>query len=244
MNAPFVLTESVTVPLPDGTAMGGYLARPDTSGPHPGVLVGMELFGVTAHVRDVCDTLARLGYIALAPDFYHRSAPGVELPADGTGRQAGFELLHQLTRTQVLTATTAAYRALDQRSSRIAGMVGLSVGGHLAYLAATELPLETTVVAYGGWILTTELPLSRPEPTITLTKNIRGKVLFLVGDDDPLLPAKDRDALAAAMTAGGVDHEFAVYSDVGHGFLCDRRPSYNRDAAADAWTRITGALQL
>jgi carboxymethylenebutenolidase len=224
--------------------MGGYLARPDIEGAKPGVLVGMELYGVTAHVRDVCDNLARLGYVALAPDLYHRSVAGVELPADEAGRNAGFGFLHQLTREQVLADLTVAYDALEQRSSRIAGMVGLSVGGHLAYLAATQLPLKATVVVYGGWIPTTDLPLGQPDPTITLTGGIRGKVLFLVGDDDPLVPTEQRDTLTAAMTTAGVDHEFVVYPNVGHGFLCDRRPSYDRHAATDAWVHIADTLRL
>jgi len=29
------------------------------------VIVGMKLFGVSAHVRDICDRLASLGYLAL-----------------------------------------------------------------------------------------------------------------------------------------------------------------------------------
>ncbi|GIH46652.1 carboxymethylenebutenolidase [Microbispora rosea] len=56
----------------------------------PGVVVAMELFGVSAHVRDVCERLAADGYLALAPDLYHRDAPGIELPHDAAGRERGF----------------------------------------------------------------------------------------------------------------------------------------------------------
>jgi carboxymethylenebutenolidase len=78
--------------------MGGYLAAPDAAGDHPGVLVAMELFGVDAYVREVCDDLARRGFAALAPDFHHRTDPGAELPRDEVGRARGFELLNLLTR--------------------------------------------------------------------------------------------------------------------------------------------------
>ncbi len=237
-----VLTETVHIPLPDGPAMGGYLARPDSDDPAPGVLVGMELFGVSAHVRDVCEHLAELGYLALAPDLYHRTAPGVELPADEAGRARGFALLSQLTRQQALDDVRAALSDLRGRSSTVAGMVGLSVGGHVAYLAATELDLPAVAVLYGGWIPTTEIPLGRPEPTIRATAGISGRILFLVGDHDPLIPPAHRRQLTRALTDAGVEHELVEYAGAAHGFLCQRRDSYHPAAACDAWRRIDQLL--
>jgi len=37
--------------------------------------------------------LSALGYVALAPDLHHRSAPGIELAHDAAGRERGFALL-------------------------------------------------------------------------------------------------------------------------------------------------------
>lgn len=76
------LTHSVEIGADDGTTMGGYVARPAGPGLFPGVVVAMELFGLSAHVRDVCEHLVSLGFVALAPDLYHRSAPWVELAED------------------------------------------------------------------------------------------------------------------------------------------------------------------
>ncbi len=47
--------------------MPAYLARPKSSGPHPAVVVWMEIFGINAHIRDVAERVAREGYVALAP---------------------------------------------------------------------------------------------------------------------------------------------------------------------------------
>ena len=121
-------------------------------------------------------------------------------------------------------------------------MVGLSVGGHVAYLAATDLPLPAVAVVYGGWIPTTEIPLGRPEPTLARTSGITGRVLLLVGEDDPIVPAAHRTQLDDALTAADVDHQLVVYPGAGHGFLCDRRDSYHPAAAADAWRRILAML--
>jgi len=138
MTAPKnILTHTVDIDVDGGTTMRGYVARPTGPGPYPGVVVAMELFGVSAHVREVCEQLADLGFVALAPDLYHRTAPGVELAEDAAGRERGFQLLHQQTREQVLRDIAAAITRLRTDGSAAVGMVGLSVGGHVAYLAAT-----------------------------------------------------------------------------------------------------------
>jgi carboxymethylenebutenolidase len=237
MDAP-VLTETVRI-----GAMGAYLARPDTADPVPGVLVGMELFGVSAHVRDVCERLAGLGFAALAPDLYHRTAPGVELPADAAGRERGFDLLHRMTRAEVVDDVRAAYDHLAARATGVAGMVGLSVGGHVAYLAAAELDLPAVAVVYGGWIPTTAIPLSHPAPTVDRTPDITGRMLLLVGEDDPIVPPAHRRLLVEALADAGVTHRLVTYPGVGHGFLCDRRTGYDGPAATDAWRRITALLR-
>ena len=237
-----VLTQTVQIPLPAAPPMGGYLARPTSGGTHPGVIVGMELFGISAHVRDVCERLAGLGYLALAPDLYHRSAPGVELAEDDYGRTRGFELLNQLTRRQAISDIRAALDYVHAGGSRIAGIVGLSVGGHIAYLAATELELPAVAVVYGGWLPTTAIPISQPEPTLAATASISGRVLFLIGEHDHLIPPEHRQAIADALNRADKRYEFIEYPGAVHGFLSDRRDAYEPNAAADAWQRINELL--
>jgi carboxymethylenebutenolidase len=243
MTAPKnILTHSEDIAVDDGTTMRGYVARPTTPGPHPGVVVAMELFGLSAHVRDVCEQLAALGFVALAPDLYHRTAPGVELAEDAAGRERGFHLLHQQTREQVLRDVAAAIDRLHTDGSTAVGMVGLSVGGHVAYLAATEFDLPAVAVIYGGWLPTTDIPLSRPEPTLTRTSQITGRLLVLVGEDDQVVPPEHRRDIAQALRAAGVRHEIITYPSVAHGFLSDRRATYDPAATHDTWQRMQELL--
>jgi len=243
MTAPKgILTHTIEIAVDDGTTMGGYVASPTGPGPFPGVVVAMELFGLSAHVREVCEWLAVGGFVALAPDLYHRTAPGVELAEDATGREHGFHLLHQQTREQVLCDIAAAIARLRADGSTAVGMVGLSVGGHVAYLAATEFDLPAVAVAYGGWLPTTDIPLGRPEPTLARTPQITGRVLFLVGDHDQVVPPEHRRDIAQALRAAGVRHEIISYPGVAHGFLSDRRATYNPTAAHDAWRRVQDLL--
>lgn len=217
--------------------MSAYLARPAVGGPFPGVVVAMELFGVDAAVRDVCDRLAGLGFTALAPDLHHRTAPGEELARDAAGRQRGFELLESMTRTTVLHDIRASINHLKASGSKHISMVGLSVGGHIAYLAATEFDLAAVAIFYGGWLPTTDIPLSRPTPTLSLTPAITAKLLFLVGDHDHVVPPDHQREIASALTESGIDHEVIVYPAVGHGFL-----TTDPATAADAWQRVHSLL--
>jgi carboxymethylenebutenolidase len=237
-----IVTHTVEIAVDDGTTMGGYLARPTGPGPFPGVVVGMELFGVSAHVREVCEQLAVAGFVALAPDLYHRTAPGVELAEDAAGRERGFHLLHQQTREQVLRDIAAAIDRLHADGSAAVGMVGLSVGGHVAYLAATQFDLPAVAVVYGGWLPTADIPLGRPEPTLARTPQITGRLLILVGEEDQVVPPEHRRDIAQALRAAGVRHEIITYPGVAHGFLSDRRATYDPAAAHDTWQRVHDLL--
>jgi carboxymethylenebutenolidase len=237
----------ITVDEESGAStMGAYMARPQAPGNYPGVIVGCELFGVTSYIRGIVDRIAQLGYIALAPDFYHRSSPGIELEATAGGRARGFELLHQFTRQQAINDVRAAmtYVRDEWKSSKI-GMVGLSVGGHIAYLAATQFDLKATVAFYPGWLTTQDIPLSRPTPTLSLTPGIAehdGYLLFLVGEQDSLISAGQREEIARELKTARVRHELVIYPDTPHRFFCAEGESYRQIAADDAWRRVREVL--
>ena len=228
------------------STMGAYVARPQAPGNYPGVIVGFELFGVTSYIRNIVDRIAQLGYVALSPDFYHRSSPGIELKATAEGRTRGFELLHQFTRQQAINDVRSAMTYLrdEEKSSKI-GMVGLSVGGHIAYLAASQLDLKATVAFYPGWLTTQDIPLSRPTPTLSLTPGMAehdGYLLLLVGEQDSLISASQREAIARELRMDNVRHELVTYPDAPHRFIYEEGESYRQAAAENAWHRVREVL--
>ena len=80
----------------DGGSFGGYVARPEGDEVLPAVIVYMEIFGVNSHIREVTERIAAEGYVAIAPDYFHRSGPGVELGYDDAGMAEGMKLLGSL----------------------------------------------------------------------------------------------------------------------------------------------------
>jgi carboxymethylenebutenolidase len=226
-------------------AMPAYLARPAGAGPWPAVLLGFEMFGVTGYLRAVAAQVARHGYLALVPDFYHWQRPDgahTELAADADGRVRGLELVNGLRREQVEADVRAAIGYLTGRPDCTgqAAMIGLSAGGHIACYAASRVPLAALVAFYPGWLTTTGTGLSQPEPVLAgaaAIARLGTPVLLLAGAGDHLFGPGDLDSIEARLTRDGVRHELIVYPDTPHGFACFERDTYRHGAADDAWQR-------
>jgi carboxymethylenebutenolidase len=234
-------SERIEIPVADG-AMPAYLSRPDDGGKYPaqypGVLLFQEIFGVNRHIRSVADRVAAEGYVVLAPEAFHRSAPGIELGYDEKGLARGIELMSALTPARIEDDVTAAYDALKARddvAGKGIGAMGFCFGGHVTYRAACTLPIAAAASFYGGGIA--GMGGSGPA-TVDLTPGIRGRILCLFGEKDGYIPLPAVEKIRVALTAAGVRHEVVVYPGVGHGFFCDERGDYDEAAASDAWRRV------
>ncbi|MFG1806824.1 dienelactone hydrolase family protein [Streptomyces sp. NPDC049040] len=227
--------------------MAAYVARPAGGGPWPAVIVGFEMFGVTPYIRRTADRLAGLGLLAVVPDFHHRTAPGFCGTADERGRAQGHALLDRLTREGVKADLLAVIAHLEERgdSAGRPAMAGFSLGGHLAFYAASQVPLSAAAVVYPGWLDVTGTALSTPDPLLDLTQGIADqgcRVLYLVGADDHVVTQDQTRLTRQRLTAAGVPHEVVVYPGTPHGFLADERDTYRPREASDAWHRIEALL--
>jgi carboxymethylenebutenolidase len=234
-----ITTSRVRIPLEDGGTMGGYLARPAAGGKHPGVLVFMEIFGINSHIRDVVERVAAEGYVALAPDYFHRTGPGVEYGYDDAGFGGGMQLLQQLDADEMVSDTKAALAYLRSRPDATGkvGAIGFCIGGHMTYLAACETDVAAAASFYGGGIAAPQ-GMGDKASTIGRTAKIKGRILCLFGEKDGFIPLAQVDEIRAALKKDGVDHEVLVYPGADHGFFCEQRGSYQKEAAADAWRRV------
>ncbi len=234
---------------PEGP-FAAYLAVPDGDGPFPVVVVLGEIFGLNDVQRAAADRVAGLGHVAVAPNLLHRLTELPSLPEDDDGRALGLELSARLTRDEVLSDLSHAVaharsHPAAQRDGP-AGIVGFSFGGHVAVLAAALLGLQPAVALYAGWLTGTDIALSRPQPTATLAGEIAangGRVLMLVGEDDPMVPPDDLEVLRRTFTEAGAPLELVTYPGVGHRFCAEGRPGHDPAAEHDAWQRIAAHLK-
>lgn len=233
-------TTDISVTTLDGTEMLAFLAWPEGDQRRPTAVVLGELFGLTDVQRDAAERVAAMGYVAIAPDLLHRRAPGGPLPEDEDGRRRGLALIDELTRLELVCDVRDALQAAcgqpyaDSGAPSVA--VGMSFGGHVAMLAAARLDLRACVAMYAGWLAGTAIAASRPEPTGGLP--LAGRLLILVGEADPMVPASD----IAALRAWQPEAQVITYPRVGHRFCSVGRPGYDPEAAADAWAKTTEFL--
>jgi carboxymethylenebutenolidase len=235
-----IITERVEIPLQRGGNMGGYLARPADGEARPAVLVFMEIFGINAHIRDVVERVAREGYVALAPDYFHRTGPGVEYGYDQAGLEAGMKLLGALRADEMIDDANSAIDWLNERSEVARGRIGamgFCIGGHMTYLCACETEVCCSASFYGGGIAAPAGP-GGGQSTIGRTGKIDGKILCLFGENDGYIPLGEVGAIRRALEDSEIEHEIAVYPEADHGFFCDQRDSFRQEAASDAWERV------
>ena len=231
-----IRSERVQIPV-DGASMGAYVAAPADGGRRAAVIVFMEIFGINSHIRDVTERVAREGYLALAPDFFHRTGPGIELGYDDAAMQEGLGHLMQLSADGMVADARAAIAHLKGRpdvdGERI-GCMGFCIGGHMTYLTACETEVKAAASYYGGGIAVEPGP-GGASSTVSRTPQIGGRIHCYFGARDALIPPEQVETIRAALADAGIRHEVHVYDDADHGFHCDQRASYHEPSARDAW---------
>jgi carboxymethylenebutenolidase len=228
-------TATHELPTPDGP-MPCYEAVPD-DGATAGVVVIQEAFGVNDHIEDVCRRLATAGYHAVAPHLFHRAGGGTA-PYDDFSKV--LPLYEGLDDAGILVDVDAALALLAERgiAAERTGTVGFCMGGRVTFLVALERRLGAAVGFYGGGIVTSRFPQF---PTLVdRVATLQTPWLGLFGDEDAGIPIDDVEALRSALAAAPVATDVVRYPGAQHGFHCDVRPSYDRDAATDAWSRTLG----
>ena len=221
---------STAVDCGDGTSMGLYVARP-TGPATAGVLVIQEIWGVNHHIRSVADRLAGLGYLAVAPDIFHRTAPGYQNTYDNMN---GFAHAKALTAEGVAADLRASHRwlASDLPAGAPTACLGFCVGGRITFVANALLPLAAAVPFYGGGIA----------GVLDHAPGQHGQVLFFWAGQDQHITVEHRRATVDAMHAAGKPFASVLYDHADHGFFCDERGSYQPDAARGAWAIVTSFL--
>ncbi|MBE9044141.1 dienelactone hydrolase family protein [Pleurocapsales cyanobacterium LEGE 10410] len=228
----------IKVPNQD-LAIDAYLAIPEASGSYPAVVVVQEIFGVNEHIRSVTRKLAREEYIAIAPAIYQRQAPGFEVGYSEEDTKLGREYKNQTKASELLSdiqATIDYLYSLPEVKQSGVGTIGFCFGGHVVYLAATLKDVAATASFYGAQIATW-CP-GDGEPTIARTPDIIGTLYAFFGTEDPLIPNEQTEQIEAELQKHHISHQVFRYPGATHGFMCDRRESYNPSAAEDAWKKV------
>ncbi|ACR31941.1 dienelactone hydrolase family protein [Burkholderia glumae] len=229
-----------TVEIRSGDAsVPAYRAQPDGKSNLPVIVVIHEVFGVHAHIADVCRRFAKLGYLAIAPDLYARQGDPSKYPTIQGLYEAIVSKVPDRQVSEDLDATVAWAGKNGGDPTRL-GVTGFCWGGRQAWLFAEHNPHVRAAVAWYGK-LTGERNEMTPFNPIDHAADLKAPVLGLYGAKDDSI-AQDtlsqmRGKLLASGTQAGRESEILVYPDAGHAFFADYRPSYVKADAEDGWRR-------
>jgi carboxymethylenebutenolidase len=217
--------------------MDAFVARPERPDPAPALIVAQEAFGVNEHIKGVCRRLAAEGYLALAPELFHREGRGLTPSYENV--PAALAHLKPLSNAGLLMDARASLGVLRRRAdvdpARV-GIIGFCMGGFTALLAAAHTDVAVAIAFYGGGVVRARQGIGFT-PFVDDLRRVTMPVLCLFGDQDTQITMTDIDAIRDALDESEAAHDIVVYPGAGHAFFCDARAAYHPPSAADAWRR-------
>jgi carboxymethylenebutenolidase len=201
---------------------GGYLALPDAPGPHPGVVVIHEAYGLNDNIKDIAGRFAGQGYAALAVDLFTGRNRAICMTRYMAGMLRGSVDRYGISDLKAALTHLAAMPEVDPE--RI-GAIGFCMGGGFAIAwACTDQRLKAIAPFYGA----------NPRPLDAVKR-----ACPVVGS----YPEKDFTsgagrALDRALDTTDIAHDIKIYPGAGHSFFNDQGRAYNKPAADDSWARV------
>lgn len=221
----------VMISTPDGQ-MPAVLVTSTQLDRKPAVLLLMEAFGVTSHIRDVAVRIAAEDYTVLIPDLYYRELPNNKFGYDEVDQ--AMAMMWRLDFGQPmendLKAALVYLKTLNNVCSDRIGVTGFCLGGGLTFLTACRFSREIAAAApFYGMVL---------DEWIDAVKEITVPMYLFFGGQDPFISRDRIQQINTRFRELGKDYRLKIYSDAGHGFFCNERSDYNPTSAADAWSEL------
>ena len=216
------MTETVKIStLAGGESFNAYVARPKNE-PLAAIVVIQEIFGVNSGIRSKCDKWAEAGYLAIAPDLFHRMKPNIQLDPDiETEFQEALGYFGKYDPSDGVSDIAAATSwARQEVGGGMVGCVGYCLGGRLAYMAACRTDIDAAVGYYGVMI----------DQMLEEKDKISKPLLLHIPTADHFVSPEAQAAIHAALD----DHPKAVifdYAGLDHGFATEAGDRRDEDGA-------------
>jgi carboxymethylenebutenolidase len=248
--------QDTTFDCADGTKMSAFISRPK-DGKYPGLIVVHEAFGLNEQIRGVAKRYALEGYVTIAPNLFTRNgevmnekniesamrymwAVPPEKRGDSDTIQRLMDKMSEAERkvakifflgreemekqmAQDLLDCKNHLQSLDFVVNEKLGIMGFCMGGGLTYQLSTMYPFSASVPFYGA----------NPKPLESVQKISSPILAFYAGEDERINAGVP--SLVEAMVKYKKQFSLKIYKGAQHSFFNETRPSYNKEAANDAW---------
>ncbi len=224
--------ESTDLPTPTGP-MRTYLVRPKVEGRYPGLVLYSEIFQVTGPIRRMAAMLASQGFVVAVPEIYHELEPaGTVLAYDEAGAARGNQ--HKITKPLSSYDSDARavleYLATFPHCTGKLGVIGVCIGGHLAFRAAMQPDVSAAACFYATDIHKHSLGQGLCDDSLNRVGEIRGELLMIWGRQDPHIPREGRALIYNTLTDAGAHFQWHEFN-AAHAFMRDEGPRYDPAAA-------------
>ena len=232
-DAAGLLAGDVRIPVRDGE-MYAYRAQPAGGSNLPVVLLVHEIWSVHEHFKDLCRRLAKLGYLAVAPDLFARQGDPSDKPIEQIR-----EIVARVPDSQVMADLDAAARwaSANGGDGKRLGVTGFCWGGRITWLYCAHNPELKAGVAWYGPVVKPQTEL-QPRHPVDVAAALKCPVLGLYGGEDAGIPNDTVERMREALAKARQPSEIVTFEGMPHAFHADYRPSYRKEAADDGWRRM------
>lgn len=233
-----LVAETIGISGHNGDTVGAYVAKPLGPGPFPGVVLIHHAPGWDEWYLEATRRFAHHGYLAIAPNLYHRVGHGTPEDVGAMVRAAG-----GVPDAQVVGDIEGgmAWLRMQQVHNGKVGVIGTCSGGRHTYLVACQSAgVDAAADLWGGGVVMTpdQLNDNRPVAPIDMTANLSCPLLGLFGNEDRSPTPEQVDEHEAALKSHGKTYEFHRYDGAGHGFFYYDRAMYRQEQAVDGWSKV------
>jgi carboxymethylenebutenolidase len=235
---PGMTAGSVTYPGGGGEPTLAYVARPDGTGPYPGVVLIHNAPGFSEMYQEFARRFAHHGYTAIVPHIYREGGNGTPDEVVAALRAAG-----GVADDHVVADCEAAMvwlKGLPTSNGKV-GIIGSCSAGRAAVLVASRVPgFDAVVDLWGGRVVAAPEQLTEKQPVapVDYTASLNAPILGLFGNEDQNPSPAAVNQHEAALKQHGKNYEFHRYDGAGHGFFHFDTPAYRPEQAMDGWNKV------
>ena len=220
--------ESVDIATPTGP-MRTYVFRPTAGGQYPGVALYSEIFQMTGPIRRAAAFYAGHGFVVAVPEIYHElESAGTVLAYDQAGADKGNadKIAKEIAAYDSDARATLDYLVAHPYCTGRLGVVGICIGGHLAFRAAMNADVLATACFYATDIHKGSLGKGMADDSLARAGDIKGELLHIWGRQDPHVPLDGRNLIKARLEEVGARFTWHEVNGA-HAFMRDEGPRYD-----------------
>ena len=199
-----------------------------------------EVFGINNWIRSFSEKLAQQNVPVLALPLYGRTAPNLDLAYSEEDLKLGRHHKNLTTLKNIIEDVSAAINWVKEKYPlKKISIIGFCFGGHAAFIASSLKGIESSFCFYGAGVVS--LRNDTNSAPIDLLEKVSGKLNFICGSSDDLIPLRDRLEIKKRfkkLDPFGKRFSYFEIENADHGFMCEERDSFDEAASLIGWNLL------